>query len=76
MPPMAIHRIAASQIAWLNNYDGTARLVLKIDTQLLDKIVIQKDDHVYVTMSIVQGRLSLKELSAFVQMNEGRKKKP
>jgi len=72
---MAIHRIAASQLAWLNNYDGTARLVLKIDTKLLDKIVLEKDDHVYVTVSIMQGRLSLKELTAFVQMNEGNKKK-
>jgi hypothetical protein len=73
---MAIHRIAASQIAWLNNYDGTARLVLKVDTKLLDKVVLQKDDHVYVTVSIMQGRLSLKELTSFVQMNEGSKKKP
>lgn len=71
---MAIHRIAASQIAWLNNYDGTARLVLKIDTKLLDKIVIEKDDHVYITVSIMQGRLSLKELTAFVSMNESKKK--
>jgi hypothetical protein len=73
---MAIHRIAASQIAWLNNYDGTARLVLKVDTKLLDKVVLQKDDHVYVTVSIMQARLSLKELTSFVQMNEGSKKKP
>ena len=72
---MAIHRIAASQLAWLNNYDGTARLVLKVDTKLLDKVVLEKDDHVYVTVSIMQGRLSLKELTAFVSMNEGNKKK-
>lgn len=71
---MAIHRIAASQLAWLNNYDGTARLVLKVDTKLLDKVVIEKDDHLYVTVSIMQGRLSLKELTTFVHMNEAKKK--
>ena len=71
---MAIHRIAASQIAWLNNYDGTARLVLKVETKGEDKIVLQEGDHVYVTMSIMQGRLSLKELTAFVAMIESKKK--
>lgn len=69
---MAIHRIAASQVAWLNNYDGTARLVLKVVAN--DRFTVSDGDHVYVTMQITQGRLSLKELSAFVQMNESSKK--
>jgi hypothetical protein len=71
---MAVHRIAASQIAWLNNFDGSARLVLKVDTKNANMVTIADGDHVYVTVSILQGRLSLKELTAFVQMNEGSKK--
>lgn len=69
---MAIHRIAASQVAWLNNYNGTARLVLKIATE--EDFIVKDGDHVYVTVQITQGRLSLKELTAFVQMNEKERK--
>jgi hypothetical protein len=57
--------ISTGQVAWIDDHNGTVRLIVKVKTPA--PVTLHDGDQVHVVMEIAQAKLSLADISTFAR---------